>query len=99
MQVRIYKEAKTAMQSGAAKSDTWTLSFIEEPSTLKDSLMGWASTTTTLDQVCLHFTTLEDALAYARRYNLTVEIINPPLASHRIGRSYSDNFRYNRPLG
>lgn len=99
MQARIYKETKTAMQSGTAKSGMWSLSFIEEPSTFKDPLMGWASSTATLDQVHLHFRTLEDALAYARRYNLTVEVINPPIASQLARRSYSDNFRYNRPLG
>jgi hypothetical protein len=98
LQARIYQEAKTAMQSGRAKSHTWILTFIEEPSALKDPLMGWPSTVHTQGQVRLLFKTVEGACAYARRYGFAVEVINQPQPFRPAQRSYSDNFRFDRPL-
>ncbi|MEN8197347.1 MAG: NADH dehydrogenase ubiquinone Fe-S protein 4, partial [Pseudomonadota bacterium] len=41
MRARIYKPAKTAMQSGRAKADDWVLEFEPEDAMTPDPLMGW----------------------------------------------------------
>ncbi len=48
MVARIYKPAKTAMQSGRAKTKNWVLDF--EPASPREiePLMGWTSFGTTL---------------------------------------------------
>ena len=61
---RIYRPAKTAMQSGRAKTHKWVLEY--EPASRRDPdpLMGWSSARDTLNEVQLRFDTLEEALAY-----------------------------------
>ena len=64
---RIYRPAKTAMQSGRAKTRKWVLEY--EPATRRDPdpLMGWSSARDTLNEVQLRFDTLEEALAFAKK--------------------------------
>jgi hypothetical protein len=93
--VRIYKPAKTAMQSGRAKTHQWVLEF--EPGAKKspEPLMGWSSSTDTEAQVRLRFATLEEALSYAERKGLaaTVQEAHDPVVRPK---SYADNFRPDR---
>ena len=94
MRVRIYKPAKTAMQSGVAKTKEWILE--SEPARKEvDPLMGWTASRDTMQQVQLRFETVEEARAYAEKagWQYTVE------KSHerRIRpKAYADNFAYNR---
>ena len=69
-QVRIYRPAKTAMQSGKGQTHSWMLEY--EPATRRDPdpLMGWASAADTLNEVHLRFDTLEEAIAFATRRGL-----------------------------
>ncbi len=54
MQVRIFKPAKTAMQSGTGNTHEWVLE--PEPSRKEiDPLMGWTSSRNTMQQVRLFF--------------------------------------------
>ena len=57
MQVRIYKPAKTAMQSGQRNTKEWVLETEPAPKEI-DPLMGWTSSRDTMQQVQLHFLTL-----------------------------------------
>ncbi len=41
MKAKIFKPAKTAMQSGRAKYNKWILKFSDQKNQLKDTLMGW----------------------------------------------------------
>ena len=43
MRARIYRPAKTAMQSGTAKTKAWVLEFAPESAREIDPLMGWTS--------------------------------------------------------
>ena len=43
MRARIYQPAKTAMQSGTAKTTTWVLEFAPASAREVDPLMGWTS--------------------------------------------------------
>jgi len=93
---RIYRPAKTAMQSGLAKTGKWLLEY--EPATRRepDPLMGWASAGDTLNEVRLRFATLEEAVAFAKKHELDYVVIEP---QERVikPKSYADNFRYDRP--
>ncbi|MFL6947205.1 MAG: NADH dehydrogenase ubiquinone Fe-S protein 4, partial [Xanthobacteraceae bacterium] len=43
MTARIYKPAKTAMQSGTAKTKEWALDYEPEQPREIEALMGWTS--------------------------------------------------------
>ena len=92
---RVYKPAKTAMQSGRAKTHGWVLEF--EPGAAKrpDALMGWAGSADTSGQVQLRFATQEEALAFASQHGIAVELGEPQSVRIR-PKAYSDNFKYDR---
>ena len=73
MLARIYRPAKTAMQSGKAKSRDWRLEFEPASARTLDPLMGWTSSTDMNGQVRLSFETKEEAVAYAERHGITFE--------------------------
>jgi len=93
--VRIYRPAKTAMQSGRAQARKWVLEY--EPATPRrpDPLMGWASAADTLNEVQLRFSTCDEAVAFADRLGLDYTVIAPQDSAER-PKSYADNFRYDR---
>jgi hypothetical protein len=95
---RIYRPAKTAMQSGRAQTHKWLLEY--EPATRRDPdpLMGWSSARDTLNEVRLRFDSLEDAVAFAGKHGLDYTIIEPHTHSPK-AKSYADNFRYDRVRG
>ncbi len=92
---RIYRPAKTAMQSGRAKSNAWLLEFESAAVRSSDPLMGWTSSTDTQGQVCLAFDTRDEAIAYAQRYSLAFQVIDRQ-EPKRIPRAYADNFTFYR---
>jgi hypothetical protein len=89
---RIFRPAKTAMQSGA-RPRKWVLAF--EPTTRRqpDPLMGWASAGDTLNEVQLHFGTMEQAVAFATKNGFDFTVIQPQESTEK-PKSYADNFRY-----
>jgi hypothetical protein len=93
---RIFRPAKTAMQSGRAGTRRWVLEY--EPATPRepDPLMGWASARDTLNQVRLRFATLEEAKQFAEKKGLAYTVVEPHERSFK-PKSYADNFRYERP--
>ena len=94
MQVRIYKPAKTAMQSGEGNTKEWVLEAEPSPKVL-DPLMGWTGSRDTMQQVRLQFATVEEAKAYAEKkgWHYTVEMPRP---RHVRPKAYADNFAYTR---
>ncbi len=95
MTARIYRPAKTAMQSGKAKSARWLLEYEPEAPRQADPLMGWTSSADMKSQIKLWFETREEAEAYARRNGIAYRVIAPKETARK-GASYSDNFRFNR---
>lgn len=95
MIVRIYKPAKTAMQSGLARTKEWLLE--PEPSVARavDPLMGWTSGADTSAQLRLEFDTLDEAVAYAEREGLAYTVIEPE-ARRVVKKAYADNFKFGR---
>ena len=95
MTARIYKPAKTAMQSGWAKTRDWVLDYEPEEPRVVESLMGWTSSGDMKSQVRLFFATKEEAVAYAERHGVPYQVQEPKPAQRR-GLSYADNFAFNR---
>ena len=98
MRVRIYKPAKSAAQSGRAKSDAWLL----EPELLTprtpEPLMGWVSSGDTMSELKgrLKFRSAEEAMAFARRKGWEY-LVEEPEERKSIPRNYLDNFKIVRP--
>jgi hypothetical protein len=95
MTARIYKPAKTAMQSGQAKTRDWVLDYEPEEPRVVESLMGWTSSGDMKGQISLRFETREEAVAYAERHGIPYEVFEPKPVVRR-GLSYADNFAYGR---
>ena len=97
MRARIYQPAKTAMQSGTAKTHQWVLEFAPASTREVDPLMGWTSSTDTQAQVKLRFDSREAAEAYAAAKGLEVTVVEPQSRRHNIrARGYGENFATDR---
>ncbi len=92
----IYRPAKTATQSGKAKTHQWLLEYETETPREPDPLMGWSSAGDTLNEVHLRFETLEEAVDFAQKHGIEYEVMKPREPRLR-PKSYSDNFRWQRP--
>ena len=86
----IYRPAKTSMQSGRAKTKKWLLRF-DDGKTGINPLMGWESSSNTLSELNLEFSTKENAIKYAKKNKLIFELIEPK-EKKIIKKSYADNF-------
>jgi ETC complex I subunit conserved region len=95
MTARIYKPARTAMQSGNAKTKEWVLDYEPEQRRVIDPLMGWTSSGDMKQQLRLRFDTKEEAIAYCERNGIAYEVFETP-PQKRTRMSYSDNFAYTR---
>jgi hypothetical protein len=95
MTARIYKPARTAMQSGQAKSHDWVLDYEPEEPRVVESLMGWTSSGDMKSQLSLRFATKEEAVAYAERHGIAYQVQEPKPVQRR-GLSYADNFAFSR---
>ena len=97
MTARIYRPARTAMQSGKGKTKQWVL--VHEPNSPReiDPLMGYTASTDTRQQIKLSFESLEAAEAYAQKNGLayTVQPAHEPTPKRS---SYPDNFRADRKM-
>ncbi len=97
MRARIYKPAKTAMQSGVAKTRDWVLEFAQTSGRDVDPLMGWTSSSDTQTQVKLRFPTKEAALDYAKSRDIEAQVIEPkPRKSNIRAGGYGENFATGR---
>ena len=95
MTARIYRPAKTAMQSGQAKTREWVLDYEPEEPRVVESLMGWTSSGDMKSQLRLRFATKEEAVAYAERHSIPYQVQESKPAP-RHGLSYADNFAFSR---
>ena len=95
MTARIYKPAKTAMQSGNANTKEWVLDY--EPSEPRqiEPLMGWTSSGDMRQQLRLRFETKDEAIAYCERHGIAFQVSEAHEKARR-GMAYADNFAYTR---
>ena len=87
---KIYIPAKTAMQSGRGKLKNWVLDFTTKDPSI-NPLMGWETSTDTLEEVILKFPSKEKAIEYAEKNNISYTVIEPNKKVFVI-KSYADNF-------
>lgn len=96
MRARIYRPAKTAMQSGPAPEE-WVLEFAPSEQKRIDPLMGWTGSGDTQGQVRLTFTSKDDALAYAKRHDIKAIVVEPKTRKPSIrSLGYGGNFAHSR---
>ena len=78
------------MQSGLGKTNKWILEF-ETKNPTENPLMGWESSSDTLSELRLEFSSKELAIDYAKKKKIIYEIIEPK--KRKITKkSYADNF-------
>ena len=78
------------MQSGLGKGDKWIFKFETENAGV-NPLMGWETSSNTLTELNLEFSTKELAIAYAKKNKIDFEIIEPHKRK-TVKKSYADNF-------
>ena len=95
MLARIYKPAKTTMQSGHARSREWVLEFEPASARTPDPLTGWISSSDMDGQVRLAFESAEEAVAYAQKHGIAFQLF-PASERRTIIKAYADNFAADR---
>ena len=78
------------MQSGLGKSIKWILEY-ETKDPTRNPLMGWESSSDTLSELKLEFSTKESAINYAKKKRIDYELIEPKKRKI-VKKSYADNF-------
>jgi len=86
----IFKPSKTAMQSGIGNTNKWILKYITKDPGV-NPLMGWESSTDTLTELKLEFSSKDNAIEYAKKNKIKFEIIQSK-EKQFIKKSYADNF-------
>jgi len=90
IKAKIYIPTKNSMQSGLGKADKWIITFETENAGI-NPLMGWETSTNTLSELNLEFSTKALAIEYAKKNHIDFEIIEPQKRKTVI-KSYADNF-------
>ena len=97
MRARIYRPARTATQSGTARTRAWVLEFSPEAPRQVDPLMGWTSSGDMNSQVRLRFDSREAAESYARENGLDAVVLESKQRKPNIRpRGYGENFATDR---
>ena len=78
------------MQSGFGKDGKWILEFKTKDPT-KNPLMGWESSSDTLTELKLEFSSKELAINYAKKKKIVYDLIEPKKRKV-VKKSYADNF-------
>ena len=86
----IYIPNKSPMQSGFGKDGKWILEFKTKDPT-KNPLMGWESSSDTLTELKLEFSSKELAVNYAKKKKIDYDLIEPKKRKV-VKKSYADNF-------
>lgn len=92
---RIYRPAKTAMQSGRRKTGAWVLEFIPQERKVIEHIMGWTGSGDMLQQLKLAFPTKEEAVSYAEERGIRFVLGVPHDPALQV-KAYADNFSFNR---
>ncbi|GEM_PF-257427 len=92
--VRIYKPAKSAMQSGrGGRHDKWHLEGAALSARVPDHLMGWTTAEDTNDQISMSFDTKTAAIEFAESKGWGYEVHDPEERQVK-PQNYLDNFQY-----
>ena len=78
------------MQSGLAKNNKWLLEYFTDNKNL-NPLMGWETSSDTLSEVKLEFSSKDAAINYAKKNNIDYVLIEPKKRKV-VKKSYAENF-------
>ena len=92
---RIYRQPKTAMQSGMAGTHEWMLEYEPAEAPRADPMMGWSGSADTRAQLHLKFPTREEAIAFAEKNGLQYDLELPHERKMK-PKAYADNFKFGR---
>ena len=87
---KIYIPTKNSMQSGLGKIDKWVLEFKTKDPGI-NPLMGWETSTDTLSELNLQFSSKDLAIEYAKKHKIDFEVFEPQKRK-TVKKSYADNF-------
>ena len=90
MKAKIYIPNKNPMQSGTGKTDKWILEY-ETKNPTSNPLMGWESSSDTLTELKLEFSSKVLAINYAKKKKIDFDLIEPKKRKI-VKKSYADNF-------
>ncbi len=91
----IHQRVRNAMQSADKKSKTWIIEFPKDSVQQTDPLTGTSGSMHMMGAVQLSFETKEAAIAYAKANAIPYRLVERS-AHQPVGRSYSDNFAFER---
>jgi NADH dehydrogenase (ubiquinone) Fe-S protein 4 len=89
--VRIYKPAKSAMQSGVGNNNEWKLDF-DVKQKWENELMGWSSSADTVQALRIKFHSKEDAILFAQKQGYEYVVDEPKEMKFKV-KSYAKNFK------
>jgi NADH dehydrogenase ubiquinone Fe-S protein 4 len=95
MVARIYKPARTAMQSGNANTKQWALDFEPETPRRIEPLMGWTASGDMKQELRLRFDSKEEAVAYCERHGIPYQVSEAQEPTRK-KIAYADNFAFRR---
>lgn len=98
MRARIYRPAKTAMQSGRGNAKSWIVEYEPAAAQRQDPVTGWTTSSDTGQQVRMGFETRKAAIAFCRRKGIDYQIREPREQTVK-PKSYAENFRSDRVIG
>ena len=87
---KIYIPTKNAMQSGLNKDNKWVIEFLTNNTGI-NPLMGWESSSDTLSELKLEFTSKDLAVNFAKKNKIDFVVIEPKKRK-TVKKSYADNF-------
>lgn len=92
IEVKIYKPAKSAMQSGKANRKWVAKPVSDENHRRLNQLMGWVSSNSTKNsQLLFEFNSKEEAIEFAEKNQIKYFVQEPKVASFK-SKSYAGNF-------
>ncbi|MBL8687037.1 MAG: ETC complex I subunit [Alphaproteobacteria bacterium] len=97
MKARLYRQSKTAMQSGPIVRTDWVVEFVPESIPDSDSLTGWTGSLDTTGWQRIFFTTREQAIDYMQQNNIDYTVDDQSTKAVK-PKSYADNFHSNRRI-
>jgi hypothetical protein len=93
MVATIFPNIKSSSRSGKANIEKWILSFVPvDGSRTIDPVMGWTSSNDMMQELIMHFNSLEEAESFAKKNNIEYEVIQRKRSNIHL-RSYADNFK------
>ena len=93
--VIIFQPPKSAMQSGKAQKNSWSMEFAPTHGPQKDPIMGWESSRDMDREISLTFSSAEEAIAFALKNGFTYEVHAPRVEIMR-PKNYGQNFSSDR---